>query len=224
VAVGGTTLYVAELDGTDVSAISLGGGPLRAIATNATAVVGIAATAGRVYWTTANALWTVGDDGGNATEVRSGVGPLTRPVTYADRVYWGDRGTGAIWSSTDGSTPTAVTTTAGAVDVLAVTAETVYFAGSYIVQKVPRGGGSPSTVGTAAGDSILAIAADDAAVYFTSFSAVSKILAIGGAGIGLALDPSHATAIAVDATSVYWLNTPSGAALTSGSVVRLTPK
>ena len=73
------------------------------------------------------------------------------------------------------------------------------------------------------------IAIDEDYVYFTDFSTsgtVQKVAKAGGTPITLATNQVMPAGIAVDSTSVYWVNVGnSGYAVPgTGSVMRLTPK
>jgi sugar lactone lactonase YvrE len=88
------------------------------------------------------------------------------------------------------------------------------------VKSVPLAGGAPATLMSSPANGI---AIDRDFVYFTSSdSNVGKVSKSGGAVTSLATGQDMADGIAVDATSVYWVN--AGSASGTGSVMKLTPK
>jgi hypothetical protein len=142
-------------------------------------------------------------------------------VLDATSVYWIDFNGGGIGKAPlSGGEPTILAPGGGA--GIAVDATSVYWGTGEALMKVPIGGGEPITL--AANGSYVAV--DKDFVYFTGGpypGAVYKVAKAGGPVIVLATDQNGASGIAVDANSVYWVNT-GGDADAAGSVMKLTPK
>jgi hypothetical protein len=107
------------------------------------------------------------------------------------------------------------------------------------VMDVPIGGGTPATLFAAPPHEVasiipLAVAADDASVYFTNSNdpeaspantgSVVKVPVLGGAPVTLAVGQQFPNAIAVDDTSVYWSATMGATETSNGVIQKLTPK
>jgi hypothetical protein len=93
--------------------------------------------------------------------------------------------------------------------------------------KAPLTGGPPTGLCTAEGAPVFAVVADDANVYFTSYSAVYEVPRSGGIPTALAWNQGSPNALAVDATRLYWTDgtswpPPPGGG--GGQLVALSPK
>jgi hypothetical protein len=150
-------------------------------------------------------------------------------TTDATSVYWTTFSApcAVMKAPLGGGAPVALATvSSGAGSGIAVDASHVYAGAGQTVVKIPLAGGAPVTLATSGGQGI---AIDESYVYFTNFSSsgkVQKVAKSGGPAIVLATDQSMPWGIAVDATSVYWVNAgnESGQAPWTGSVMKLTPK
>ncbi len=128
-----------------------------------------------------------------------------------------------------GGASTTLVSAPGAGFGIALDASDVYFITSDVVMSVPLNGGTATTLVTLGGTGI---AVDDCFVYFTTGTpgagltpsgTVMKVAKTGGSPVTLATGQDQPGSIAVDATSVYWVNNGSDSGAT-GSVMRLTPK
>jgi hypothetical protein len=142
-------------------------------------------------------------------------------ATDANSVYWTSfRDPCVVYKAPlAGGTPTTLATVTGPCFGIAVDSTAAYFAASSGVYSVSLNGGTPKRLTSS---SAQGIAMDDAFVYFTDFaSTVKKVSKSGGAAISLATRQDKPWGIAVDATSVYWVNAGSSG---TGSVIKLSPK
>jgi hypothetical protein len=64
--------------------------------------------------------------------------------------------------------------------------------------------------------------ADDANVYFTSYADVWRVPLSGGVPLAIASSQGAPLALALDATSLYWVDDAGGSP--GGQVIKLTPK
>jgi len=156
------------------------------------------------------------------------------PVTYsgsssygiavdANSVYWTTFSSPATVGKAPltGGQPVTLATTPDTGWGIAVDGTYAYFGTQSAVMKVPIDGGTLATLADSAGQGI---ALDDNDVYFTDGSSmVKKVSKSGGPVITLATNLIKPSAIAVDATSVYWGNRGSDNTV-NGSVLKLTPK
>ncbi|MGO9839230.1 MAG: hypothetical protein ACLP1X_34040 [Polyangiaceae bacterium] len=220
-AVDTASLYVAGLDGDSIMKVPVAGGALTSVAPSPDAPIGVAVDATNVYWTTAGgSVMKAPIGGGTPMVLASGQKSCTRPVvdSATASVYWGDPDDGTIMRvPLDGGASTLVTSGGAATDI-AVAGADVVFASGYTLMKAPLGGGSPTSLGTAAGAPVLAVASDGASAYFTSYGSIWKVALAAGQGAAVASNQDAPSAIAVDATSVYWTNGQ------GGQVMKLTPK
>jgi hypothetical protein len=229
-ALGDTSLYVAGLGGAgDVAKVSRSGGGLTKLASSADAPTGVTVDDANVYWATqGGALMKIAIGGGTPSLVARCQKTCTRPVVDANRVYWGDPYAGTIMSaSRDGGSAVPVTGGLETVSSLAVGGNDLYFANGYFLAKAPLTGGAATGIGLPTGAPVGAVAVDDTSVYFTSWGSIWKVPFADVQPTRIAVTQGEPTAIAVDATSVYWTEGVASTPLPSGGcgrVMKLTPK
>ena len=93
--------------------------------------------------------------------------------------------------------------------------------GNHAVMKVPIGGGTPTVL--AATTSPYAIAARGGAVYFNDGDTVMMVPAAGGAPVTLATAQQFPFSMAVDATTLYWVNARGAGEIVSMPLAGGTP-
>ena len=226
-ALAGSILYVAGLNGNDIASIPRDGGTLTTIASSSDKPAGIAVGDTHIYWSTqGGALMMMPLSGGSPSILASCPRGCTRPIAQASVVYWGDPSAGTIQMSPgDGGAPAIVTSGLSSVGAMAISGDYIYFASDYLLGQVSVHGGSAMNVGLPTGAPVGAIAADDTSVYFTSWGTVLKIGFTDIQPTQIAANQGDPNAIVLNGASVYWTNAdvwPSGACC--GQVMKLTPK
>ena len=176
-----------------------------------------------VYWSTIkDNIMKVSISGGSPVTLASGQSTPEDLVVDATSVYWVNyNGATVMKVPLAGGATTAIATGQSYAGGLAVDANSVYWANGNVM-KVPLNGGltTPVTSGTPINSWDLVV--DSTYVYWTSPSSVMRVPVNGGALSTLAsglLDPQG---LAVDATSIYWVNHgTSGSSYTDGSVMKV---
>jgi hypothetical protein len=229
-----------DLAGT-IMKVPVGGGSTTVLASGPAFPARIAVRGANVFWATwANhgadgSVLKVPVGGGTATTLaHSQTGPDDL-IVDADSVYWTTSDTaGKVRQVPIGGGTTATLVAAhGLSGRLAIVADTIFYC-TYddadtigTLMKVPRAGGTPTVLATGHPADI---AADATHVYFTDYASanytqgtVMKVATDGGAVTVLALGQNAPGRIAVDRTSLYWIdeNLYSDRGM---SIMKLTPK
>jgi hypothetical protein len=209
--------------------VPVGGGTPVAIASGVDTPFGLAVDGTNVYFTTignAHAVMVVPVTGGTPAVFAKGTSPWAITV-QGDHVYWTDDGSvfSAPKSGVGAGGPTALATGQSFPFSIAADASNVYWtnaSGDGALLSVPSTGGTPKTLASAIGMARLAIDASNAYLSTPGPSsndgAILRLPLAGGSATTLVSGLTTPEGIAVDGSSVYWVDTY------SGEVRKVSPK
>lgn len=234
-AIDSANVYWSDDSGALRQVAKQGGSVTTLVSTGASAQ--IAANGGEVYYAVSGtSVSRVGIDAGAGQSLSTSGNPIDL-VVLAGNVYWANATLGLIEyvSTSTGGTPSTLVAPdpeAGAGEFVSTTpvqnlitdGTSLYWnrspAGSYAgaIMAVAAGGGSPSVVVNTSADTPFSIATDGSQIYYLDIGATNSLMrlpigsspatltttSVGSANIAGTSGPT----IAVDGTSVYWLNPP----------------
>jgi hypothetical protein len=216
-AVDSTSVYWTSLEG--LWSVGLAGGSVTVVASGE--LFGVTLDTTKVYWTTDD------DTGRGAVMARALGGGKVQAlaprqayprfvVVDATAAYWTDLTT-VMMVPLDGGTATTIASGQNP-EGIAVDATSVYWTnwagGAGAVMKAPLAGGAPTTLASVPGP--MGIAVDATGVYVTAYSssrakgAIVKVALGGGTTTTLASAQNNPNAVALDGTSVYWVDENAG--------------
>jgi sugar lactone lactonase YvrE len=226
---GSSVFWTNQASGTKSGSVvkaPVGGGALVTLASGQGAPDAIAVGETDVYWTDIggnNAVMKVPIAGGKPSVLAKATNPWVIAV-YGSEVYWTD-GDDILSAASSGGTATTLATGQAFPFDLAVDATDLYWtnaSGAGAVLKMPKAGGTPTTLVANSGMARLAV--DAKSVYFTTpgassnDGAVVSVPLLGGTTTTLVTGQSTPEAIVLSATSLFWVDTYLGA------VMKLDPK
>lgn len=232
IAVDATSVYywfMRNPQGVTVSSVPLGGGTPTIVSSGQGLEPSIAVAGSYLYgvtWNNYGVVLKIPIAGGSATNIALNQNQPDSVAVDATNVYWASYGASKVLKAPiGGGTVTTIAQTKTPPGLVTVDATNVYWADDPdnfgtggILMAAPVGGGTPTTL--FAGKSlyrIQSIASDGTNVYWIdSLDTVNKLPIGGGTPTTLATGQTSSAAIAVDATSVYWVS--------NSAIMKLTPK
>ena len=173
-----------------------------------------------VYWSSSYEVMKVPRSGGQPTILATGT-MATDIAVDTTHIYWTDFGNGTVMSlPLGGGALTTIASDQGVPTGIALDGAFVYWA-SGAVYRAPLAGGttSPLTTTSTVNAWDIAVYGDD--VYWTDVSTVMKADVLTGDLTTLATDQQSPVSIAVDGTSVYWVNRGTGSVSPDGTVMKV---
>jgi hypothetical protein len=212
--------YFAQNGAGTVSRVSPGGSPI-VLASGLSNLTGVAADNFNAFWLENDNPGTVNkasiNGGGAVTVLASNRLSLAAIATDGINVYWLENTLPAsiFRVPVGGGAITQVAFNLPASAGLAVDSTSLYWLEGTNVRKMPKAGGAAATIGTATAQSI---ATDGVRLFFGNSAAntIRTMPVAGGALTTLHTGAPSLTGVAVDATSVYWSENTSSAAVKTG--------
>lgn len=212
--------YIAQNGAGTVSRVSPGGSPV-ALATGLSNITGVAADNFNAYILLddfpGKVVKTSINGGGLLSTLVTNRLSLSAIATDGSNVYWLENTVPAsiFRVPVGGGAVTQVAFNLPASVGLAVDSTSLYWLEGTNVRKMPKAGGAIATIGTATAQ---AIATDGVRLFFTNSAAnnIRTMPVAGGALTTLHTGAPSLTAVAVDATSVYWAENTASAAVKTG--------
>lgn len=209
IALDATSVYWTSSSDGVVMKVPIAGGAPTVIASNQANPHGIAVDANNVYWTTTNTVSKIPLGGGMPTDIASNQSTWGGIALDANNVYWttGTSSSGRVMkASLRGGKPVELASAETPQDIL-VDGTSVYWGdrNGAGVFGVPIAGGKASPLGIG---QIYNIALSDGFLYWTSGGArtIYKAPTTGGKPTKIASGLGDVQGIAVDATSIYWID------------------
>ncbi len=216
IAVDATHVYVA--DGYTVKAIPRAGGAAETLAVGDSRITGLAVDGVSVYWIEDGGIPLVRKvtAGGGPTTLASGSGPAGPLAIDNANVYWMGHFDTISKIPKNGGTLAVIGSGLPFLSDFTTDGESVYFTeqDTGLVTSVPSRGGTPMVLAPLAGGTWRILGLDTSNLYWIDQSTVSRVPKAGGAiellVSPLASDLTIPNAIAVDDTSVYWIEVDGG--------------
>ncbi|HLL52935.1 MAG TPA: hypothetical protein VK447_05275 [Myxococcaceae bacterium] len=216
----GTAFWVEQTNPGNVMKAPVGGSPV-ALATNRFGPVAVATDGGNVYWVengNPGQVLRVSANGGTITALAGNRFALMGVATDGTNVYWLESTNpgGIMKVPVGGGAMTAVLTNRFGVSHIAVDSANLYWVEGTTLQKMPKAGGTITTLATRV--SAEGLATDGVKVYWAENFNPGNIMMVpvgGGTPTNLHSGPHALLGVGVDDTNVYWVeNTNPGRVMT----------